>query len=172
LRKVSHDDLPPALVLTQISTDPTIIHCPVQICQTPVSAPQKDSDEEATGWDKLRTCPSCAYSFCAFCRRTWHGPISDCPLSAMDTFVDEYMALPERSTERILLEQRYGKANIIRLVTKREEEKANWTWLESSATACPSCDIFVEKSAGCNHVSLGSCLLLLCLGMLMSTMHF
>jgi E3 ubiquitin-protein ligase RNF14 len=71
------------------------------------------------------------------------------------------MSAPEGSTARKLLEQRYGKGNITRLVANREEERANREWLEKSATACPSCNIFVEKSMGCNHVSFGLSLLLL-----------
>lgn len=50
--------------------DPTIIHCPVQVCQTPVPAPAGVSAEDG-GWGRLRTCQKCGYSFCAFCRRTW-----------------------------------------------------------------------------------------------------
>jgi E3 ubiquitin-protein ligase RNF14 len=134
--------------------DPTIIHCPVQLCQTPVPAPANTDLDESSGWNRLRTCPSCAYSFCAFCRRTWHGPISHCPLSVTDSFVDEYMAAPEHSLHRKRLEQRYGKANIARLVARRAEEKANAKWLEDSATPCPSCQVYVEKSHGCNHVSV------------------
>jgi E3 ubiquitin-protein ligase RNF14 len=134
------------------SSDPSIIHCPVQICQTPVPAPKGQDTAQASGWDRLRTCPVCAFSFCAFCRRTWHGPISECPLSVTDSFVNEYMALPEGSAKRRLLEQRYGKANLVRLVARLEEERANRKWLEESATACPYCNVYVEKSMGCNHV--------------------
>jgi E3 ubiquitin-protein ligase RNF14 len=135
------------------SSDPTIIHCPVQICQTPVLAPPSQDPAQASGWDRLRTCPKCSYSFCAFCRRTWHGPITDCPLAVTDSFVDEYMALAEGSDKRRQLEQRYGKANLTRLAARRDEERANLKWLEDSTTSCPYCHVHVEKSMGCNHVS-------------------
>jgi E3 ubiquitin-protein ligase RNF14 len=40
-----------------------------------------------------------------------------------------------------------------RLVAKYEEERANREYLESQTTKCPTCEVFVQKSLGCNHVS-------------------
>jgi E3 ubiquitin-protein ligase RNF14 len=51
-------------------------------------------------------------------------------MSVTDAFVDEYLALPEGSSGRAKLELRYGKANIGRLISKREEDLANSKWLE------------------------------------------
>lgn len=82
-----------------------------------------------------------------------HGPITECPMSVTDGFIAEYMALPESSPSRLLLERRYGRSNILRLVAKVEEERANLEWLENSTMACPFCHVHVEKSMGCNHVS-------------------
>ena len=82
-----------------------------------------------------------------------HGPISECPLTSTESFVLEYMQLPEGSSQRELLERRYGKTNLSRLVAKYEEDQANKKWLDQSTMACPSCHIKVEKSVGCNHVS-------------------
>lgn len=62
------------------------------------------------------------------------------------------MGLPEGAPERRVLEQRYGIANIRRLVAKHLEDEANKKWMDESTMACPSCNIKVEKSAGCNHV--------------------
>lgn len=62
-----------------VERDPTMIHCPMEYCQEPVTKPQSDasrigrSDEDESGWARLRTCASCDYSFCAFCRRTWYA---------------------------------------------------------------------------------------------------
>ena len=81
-----------------------------------------------------------------------HGPITDCPLAATEEFVQEYISLPEGSAERVLIERRYGKANVLRLVAKFQEELANRQWLERSTTSCPNCRVPVEKSLGCNHV--------------------
>lgn len=62
-----------------LERDPTMIHCPIECCQEPVPKPQSDtsrmggSDEDDSGWARLRTCTACGYSFCAFCRRTWYA---------------------------------------------------------------------------------------------------
>lgn len=59
--------------------DPTMIHCPMEYCQEPVPKPQSDtsrtsdSNEDESGWARLRTCAACSYSFCAFCRHTWYA---------------------------------------------------------------------------------------------------
>lgn len=68
----------------------------------------------------------------------------------------EYMGLPEGSSERLVLERRFGATNIRRLVAKYQEEQANKQWLEQSTMACPSCHVHVEKSLGCNHVRVVS----------------
>lgn len=52
--------------------DPSMIYCPMSFCQTPV--PKPTNAEPGSGWERLRTCPSCDYSFCAYCRRTWYAP--------------------------------------------------------------------------------------------------
>lgn len=91
-----------------------------------------------------------AHSF-GLCR---HGPISDCKMSSSESFVMQYIQALEGSTEREQLERRYGKANLRRLVAKYEEDVANKKWLDQSTMACPSCRVKVEKSMGCNHVSL------------------
>jgi len=139
----------------ELEKDPSIIHCPMSFCQKAVPKPQ--NVEEGSGWERLRTCLDCGYSFCAYCRRTWHGPLSDCPISATESFVLEYMELPEDSPERMILERRFGKKNIQKLVSKFEEEQANKQWLEQSTMDCPSCHVHVEKSLGCNHMTCAKC---------------
>jgi E3 ubiquitin-protein ligase RNF14 len=52
-------------------------------------------------------------------------------MSITDSFVEEYLALPEGSSGRGKLELRYGKANLARLIAKREEDRANAEWLEN-----------------------------------------
>lgn len=49
--------------------DPTLVHCPMPLCQTPV--PRAQNTEEGSPWERLRTCSTCGYSFCAYCKRTW-----------------------------------------------------------------------------------------------------
>ncbi|KAH9947645.1 hypothetical protein B0H21DRAFT_314307 [Amylocystis lapponica] len=138
-----------------IEKDPSIIHCPMSFCQRAITKPQ--NVEEGSGWERLRTCPDCDYSFCAYCKRTWHGSITDCPISATESFLLEYMALAEGSAEREAMERRFGRENMRKLVAKFEEEQANKKWLEQSTMACPTCHVHVEKSLGCNHMTCAKC---------------
>jgi len=138
-------------------TDPSIVLCPMFLCQTPVPKPPGSDAQDETGWVKLRTCPSCNYAFCSFCKRTWHGPLSDCPIQIAERLVIEYVETPEDSPLRQSMEHRYGKRNLRRLVAKYEEDRANREWLEKSTKACPSCHVHVEKSMGCNHMTCSRC---------------
>lgn len=137
-----------------LERDPGMVHCPVAICQTPV--PSVEDDGEG-GWGRLRTCPRCEFAFCAFCRRTWHGPISQCPLRVTESFVMEYMGLAEGDVRRNEIERRWGKRNVERLVLKYEEERMNREWIERCTIGCPGCGVQVEKSAGCNHMTCIKC---------------
>ncbi|KZT06754.1 RWD-domain-containing protein [Laetiporus sulphureus 93-53] len=139
----------------ELEKDPSIIHCPMAFCQRPVRKPS--NVDEGSGWERLRTCTDCGYSFCAYCKRSWHGPLLDCPVSATESFVLEYLALPEDSPERVLMERRFGRTNMRKLVAKYEEEQANKRWLEQSTMECPRCHVHVEKSLGCNHMTCAKC---------------
>ncbi|KAI0042668.1 hypothetical protein FA95DRAFT_1635888 [Auriscalpium vulgare] len=140
-----------------LDQDPTITHCPMALCQKPVAKPPVAVGNEETGWERLRTCDSCGYCFCAFCRRTWHGSLTDCPIPVAEKFVLQYMELPEEAPEKIVLEKGYGKKNIARLVAKYREDQANRSWLDESTMACPRCGVHVEKSMGCNHMICAKC---------------
>jgi E3 ubiquitin-protein ligase RNF14 len=88
-----------------------------------------------------------------------HGPITHCPISTSETFVlvlEEYMTLEDGSEEQIKLERRYGRKNLQTLASKYQEEKANGEYLKQNSTTCPGCGVSVQKSLGCNHVSIVS----------------
>ncbi|KAH7883896.1 hypothetical protein F5I97DRAFT_1813835 [Phlebopus sp. FC_14] len=141
-----------------LERDPTMIHCPMEFCQEPVpKAKHGDEDEEETGWERLRTCHSCGYTFCALCRRTWHGPHTRCPLPLTSTFILNYLAAAPSSAERLAIERRYGRANVLRLVRQHEEDEQNKKWMDTSTMACPGCEVRVEKSMGCNHMTCAKC---------------
>ncbi|KAF9036464.1 hypothetical protein BDZ89DRAFT_1100630 [Hymenopellis radicata] len=127
-----------------LEKDPSIMHCPMN-----------PSDAES-GWERLRTCPSCSFSFCSFCKHTWHGPISPC-LAATDEIVKEYLALPKDSPERENMYRRFGRKTVLKLVAAYEDEQLNRKFLESSTTPCPGCQVYVEKSMGCNHMTCSKC---------------
>ncbi|KAF9259080.1 hypothetical protein L218DRAFT_934086 [Marasmius fiardii PR-910] len=142
-----------------IEKDPTILHCPMSLCQKPVRKPVTVEGQEETG---LRTCENCLYSFCSFCKRSWHGPVYDCRNPVPGTFnpetlVREYLDLPADSLERTKMENRYGRRLISRMVERYYQEQANKRWLESAAVACPGCDVYVQKSEGCNHIKCAKC---------------
>ncbi|KAG2160088.1 uncharacterized protein EDB93DRAFT_1113386 [Suillus bovinus] len=135
----------------ELERDPGMVHCPV--CQTAVPSPKED---EESGWARLRTCPRCEFVFCVFCRRTWHGPISECPLEVTESFVMEYLGLEEGDVRRCEIERRWGKRNVLRLVLKYEE-RLNREWMSRCSTSCPGCGVRVEKSMGCNHMTCIKC---------------
>ncbi|CAL1696503.1 unnamed protein product [Somion occarium] len=129
--------------------DPTIVHCPLLLCQTPV--PMGENVEEGSGWERFRECSNCGYSFCAYCKRTWHGAHSQCPLEFTDFLAQRYLDLAEDSSARKEMETRYGRSNLMRMVVHYQEDQENIKWIKQSTTACPVCEIRVEKSSGCNH---------------------
>jgi len=139
----------------ELEKDPTIVHCPMGFCQHPVKKPTQV--ESGNGWERLRTCVACGYSFCAYCRRTWHGPHTSCPLTFSEGFVHEYMKLEEGSEKRTVLQRRFGKGNLEKLVQRSKEDRANREWLDRSTMACPGCGVRTEKSMGCNHMTCGKC---------------
>ncbi|KAH9996570.1 hypothetical protein BJV77DRAFT_987685 [Russula vinacea] len=122
---------------------PSIVLCPMVLCQKPVPKP---SGQDDTGWERLRTCPLAR-----------HGPLSDCPIQIAEKLMIEYMGSMKDSAIRKTMERRYGKKNLERLVTKYEEDRANRAWLEKSTMSCPSCHVHVEKSMGCNHMTCTKC---------------
>ncbi|KAJ7139888.1 hypothetical protein C8R44DRAFT_660565 [Mycena epipterygia] len=137
--------------------DPTLVHCPMAYCQAPV--PKPPESEEG---DRLRICPACSFSFCGFCKRTWHGPVQGCPISHAETVVLEYLALAEDSKERRLMEVRFGAQIIRKLVSNYEDEQLNKKWLAASTMSCPGCSLNIEKSLGCNHMTCVRCKMHFC----------
>ncbi|KAJ7597283.1 RWD-domain-containing protein, partial [Mycena floridula] len=133
-----------------IEREPGICICPMSFCGRIVPRPPDVGDGD-NGWDRLRTCAYCGYSFCAFCSRTWHGPVMNCPISMSETWVREYLTADDNGKR--LMEIRFGRKNMLRLVANYEEARLNTELLKSSTQPCPGCNIRVEKSLGCNHMT-------------------
>ncbi|EJT97950.1 hypothetical protein DACRYDRAFT_91365 [Dacryopinax primogenitus] len=143
----------------ELEKDPTIVFCPLQVCQAPVRKPKVEelpSDQE-NRWEALRTCSHCGLSFCVYCRRTWHGILTRCVFSQAQAFVPEYRKASKGSHARRAIEQRYGRANVLRLIAQQEEDEKNKEWLKQSTMPCPGCQVYVEKSFGCNHMTCVKC---------------
>ncbi|KAF9042082.1 RWD-domain-containing protein [Panaeolus papilionaceus] len=139
----------------EFDRDPSIVYCPFNGCQSPVRKPQ--GVEPDSGWDRFRQCDSCHYAFCAFCKYTWHGPITACRIEHRDLVVHEYLSALEDSPERDFLEKRYGAALVKRLVEQHMQDEACKQWIDQSTTVCPGCEVNVQKSEGCNHMSCWKC---------------
>ncbi|KZV77620.1 RWD-domain-containing protein [Peniophora sp. CONT] len=136
--------------------DPQTVHCPMALCQTPIPKPT-DLVDDGSGWERLRTCPACNYSFCSFCKRTWHGSLTDCPIPLSEKVITEYLSSTEGSSARKNLELRYGAKNLVKLIARWQEEKANRDYFEENSTSCPHCTVRVQKSHGCNHMTCAKC---------------
>jgi hypothetical protein len=78
-----------------------------------------------------------------------HGPHVDC---MPESIALDYLALPPVSPSRAIMEHKFGKGRLVKLVSKYKEEQANKKWLADSTMACPGCRVHIEKSHGCNHV--------------------
>ena len=140
----------------ELERDPTLVCCPIVVCQAPVPATdaQKASltSSEPSRYSSLRTCPSCSFSFCDLCQRSWHG-IARCPESSTTRLLQEYLAHPEGSPKRKAMEQRFGsKVQLERMARLWQEEEENLKWLKGNSMQCPNCGVPTEKSMGCNHV--------------------
>lgn len=121
------------LALSSTILDPTITYCPRSTCNAAVP---KESDEE---YERLRICPACQYSFCVYCRRTYHGTRSRCAFSQADSIVDKYVNGTDE--EKAAVEVRYGKTNVQKLVEAYLEEQANSKWIADNSTRCPDCQV-------------------------------
>ncbi|GAA5891559.1 hypothetical protein JCM6882_004509 [Rhodosporidiobolus microsporus] len=80
-----------------------------------------------------------------------HDTRNPCALPQPSAIVSSYLS--GTPSERQALEMRYGAANLRRLVKAYEEERALREWLDEDSTRCPGCDIPIEKSHGCNHLT-------------------
>ncbi|KAI6152860.1 hypothetical protein EDD17DRAFT_1634204 [Pisolithus thermaeus] len=111
----------------------------MEYCQEPVL--RAKTDDESV-WAGVRECHSCGYSFCSFCKRTWHGPHTPCPEPVTSKIVLAYLATSEDG--QIRLEQHYGRASLQRMERQHQENEENRKWLESSTTKCPGCALRKE----------------------------
>ncbi|KEI39815.1 uncharacterized protein L969DRAFT_86399 [Mixia osmundae IAM 14324] len=135
----------------QSESDPSTTYCPIESCQAAVPA----DPNQLEIYEKLRICPTCQFSFCVFCRRTWHGTSQTCLMSKSNAIVQQYLDGDDAVKAR--LELQYGARNMQRLVKLHEEQRANQEYLDATTTACPECSIPIEKSEGCSHMLCNRC---------------
>ena len=152
------------------SLDPTVTYCPRALCNAPVL---KESNDE---YERLRICPVCGYSFCVYCRRTYHGTKSRCVFNHASSIVEKYVNGSDE--EKRVLESKYGRSNVKKLVEVWLEEQANAKWIQENSTRCPDCQVRmlsaliakrndtlksiwvqldIERSIGCAHMTCARC---------------
>ena len=74
----------------------------------------------------------------------------------MTDILEKYLGLPDDSPERAMMETRFGRSALEKLVREHDEELAFQEWLrQRTKMPCPGCDLLVEKHSGCNHVRAG-----------------
>ncbi|KAF8592052.1 hypothetical protein K439DRAFT_1325929 [Ramaria rubella] len=140
----------------EMERDPTTVRCPITSCQRLIKCPPPFKDGDSSEWDRLRTC-ECGFAFCMYCRRAWHGPHTSCALLTTEEFVKVYVQHAEGSPERLVIEQRHGRNNVLKLVAKFHEEQLNRSWMDKKTMRCPGCHIRVQKIMGCNHMTCSKC---------------
>lgn len=86
-------------------------------------------------------------------RQGRHGPHTACVIEHGEQVAQEYLEAEEGSAGRRELERRYGRARVVQLVQTYLTEAANREFIRGHTTRCPRCEVAVEKSQGCNHVS-------------------
>lgn len=134
----------------EAESDPTAVPCPRPDCQTLTGAREEDKGDR----ESFRQCKKCSMPFCVWCRKTWHAPMP-CSLPATSSLIEKYDASDAR--ERLVMERRFGRKNILKLKARYEEERANQEWLKGKTQPCPNCSTYVEKSSGCNHMTCAPC---------------
>lgn len=139
------------------SKDPSAGYCPRPGCEKLVRGDPKDI---GTMYESMRMC-ECGFTYCLYCNKAWHGK-APCNLVSSTALIERYQQAAEGSSTRKEMEQRYGKANLEKMIRNYEEETQNKAYIESNTQKCPCCSVRIEKSMGCNHMTCRSCHTHLC----------
>lgn len=123
--------------------------CPRLQCQGPVIL---EKEKESLQLSAVARCPSCSFTFCALCRRAYHG-VEKCSFSQRDAnkLAREYEAAVGEA--KIALERRYGVERLRRLLEECQSEEL----IKEVAKACPNCRASIQKNDGCNKMSCARC---------------
>lgn len=119
-------------------------YCPRISCQYPISNPTDDNG--------LAVCPSCKYSFCAFCKKSYHG-VENCNLNDQERKELTEAYKNGSYDAKLKLEKLYGKKQLTELVSTAE----SMLWMEAYCKKCPVCCANIEKKDGCNKVVCIKC---------------
>lgn len=86
-----------------------------------------------------------------------HGAHTTCAVEYSERLALDYLEAAEGSVARSELERRYGRGNVEKVVRGYKSEKANMEFIKTHTTRCPRCEVAVEKSEGCNHMTCMRC---------------
>ena len=120
-----------------------IVYCPRPTCRC-VTVKEDESN--------MALCPSCKFSFCVLCKRTWHG-ISPCKVLPKD--IKELKEAYESGDKDIRrsMELQYGKKYLERAF----QEYDSSAWIKTNTKPCPNCQSVIEKDHGCNKMTCSNC---------------
>lgn len=138
-----------------------VVQCPVSECGNQIF--RRDTS------DQLVQCTRCNYAFCKTCRRLWHSKFVDCRAESGDYVVpveaiESYQHLTKDDPERKVLNARYGHKVMILALREYEMDQLFKQLLRDSndCAQCPSCDVVIEKSDGCNMMTCSRCFTKFC----------
>lgn len=137
-----------------------LVSCPRQNCPSMIFRDDMTS--------RLVICRQCQYAFCNTCRKSYHSNAIDCSkqndLKQYHGISVEALELwllsPKDSRERKELRYRYGHDLMNKVADEYEMDKLfnNMLADESSGLKqCPTCDLIIQRSDGCNKMKCSSC---------------
>ncbi|XP_031573827.1 E3 ubiquitin-protein ligase RNF14-like [Actinia tenebrosa] len=131
------------LLQSTLDSMPDIMYCPRPNCQSPVILETNQT---------LASCPQCAFSFCVFCKKTYHG-VSPCSIknNEFKKLQEEYLSASNEEKEK--MEKMYGKQKLKNVF----EELVSNEWIKANSKKCPSCSFGIEKVDGCNKMTCSRC---------------
>lgn len=133
-----------------------------------VECPRVGCDERILRHDRgdlLVQCSKCHYAFCFNCKKLWHAKYLACKPAEGGEYgvpiseIEIYQSSKKDSHERKILHSRYGHLVMIRALKEFEMDKLFTKLLQESSdcSQCPSCDIVIQKSDGCNLMTCVRC---------------
>ncbi|CAL7947860.1 unnamed protein product [Xylocopa violacea] len=138
---LKYEDL---LLRFTLNTMKDLVFCPRNSCQCPLVINNDDT---------LAICSKCDHAFCIYCYKVYHG-VAPCVMTADDTakLIEEYKK--GNKDEKKLLEQKYGRKQIERIVEKYLTEQYIKT---GQVKPCPNCSTMISKTTGCNKMTCFYC---------------
>lgn len=117
---------------------------------------------------RLVICRQCLYAFCNTCRKSYHSDAVDCskkndlkqyngvPIEALELWLNS----TKGSLERNELRYKYGFDLMTKVADEYMMDKLFNEMLADDANGlrqCPTCDLIIQRSDGCNKMKCSSC---------------